>query len=64
MRATEWPTQLSPRVAAKLTVGDAQLPDTLSTVKSSDWRDRPETSHFGPASWQSSLLALLTAIFV
>jgi hypothetical protein len=30
--ATEWPTQLSPPVAAKLTVGDAQLPDTLSTV--------------------------------
>ena len=23
-------------------------------MKSSDWRDRPETSHFGPASWQSS----------
>ncbi len=29
-----------------------------------DWRDRPENSHFGPASWQSSLIALLTAIFV
>jgi monoterpene epsilon-lactone hydrolase len=62
--ATEWPTQLSPRVDAKLTVGDTQLPETLSTVNSSDWRARPETSHFGPASWQSSLLALLTAIFV
>ena len=30
----------------------------------SDWPDRPETSHFGPACWQSSLLALLSAIFV
>jgi acetyl esterase/lipase len=33
-------------------------------VNSSDWPDRPETSHFGPACWQSSLLALLSAIFV
>jgi acetyl esterase/lipase len=33
-------------------------------VNSPDWRDRPETAHFGPASWQSSLLAVLTAIFV
>jgi monoterpene epsilon-lactone hydrolase len=33
-------------------------------VNSPDWRDRPETAHFSPASWQSSLLALLTAIFV
>ena len=41
-----------------------QLPDTLSTVNSPDWRARPETAHFGPASWQSGLLALLTAIFV
>jgi epsilon-lactone hydrolase len=41
-----------------------QLPDTLSTVNSPDWCDRPETAHFGPASWQSSVLALLTAIFV
>lgn len=29
-----------------------------------DWRDRPATAHFGPACWQQSLLALLTAIFV
>jgi epsilon-lactone hydrolase len=28
------------------------------------WPDRPTTAHFGPASWQSSLLALLSAIFV
>ena len=41
-----------------------QLPDTLSTVNSPDWCDRPEMAHFGPASWQSSVLALLTAIFV
>jgi acetyl esterase/lipase len=33
-------------------------------VNSPDWCDRPETAHFGPASWQSSVLALLTAIFV
>ncbi len=42
----------------------AQLTDTLSTVNSLDWRERPETAHFGPASWQSGLLSLLTAIFV
>ena len=60
----EWPTQLSPHGDTKLTVRNTGLPDTLSTVNSSDWPDRPETSHFGPASWQSSLLALLTAIFV
>lgn len=29
-----------------------------------DWRDHPTTAHFGPACWQSSVLALLTAIFV
>jgi monoterpene epsilon-lactone hydrolase len=29
-----------------------------------DWRERPQTAHFGPASWQSGLLSLLTAIFV
>jgi epsilon-lactone hydrolase len=45
-------------------VVNVQLPDTLSTVNSPDWCDRPETAHFGPASWQSSVLALLTAIFV
>lgn len=33
-------------------------------MNSPDWRDRPATAHFGPASWQSSLLALLSAIFV
>ena len=33
-------------------------------MDSLDWPDRPATSHFGPASWQSSLLALLSAIFV
>ena len=43
---------------------NALLPDTLSTVNSPDWCDRPKTAHFGPASWQSSVLALLTAIFV
>jgi epsilon-lactone hydrolase len=48
----------------KLTVVNTQLPDTLSTVNSPDWCDRPEMAHFGPASWQSSVLALLTAIFV
>jgi epsilon-lactone hydrolase len=48
----------------KLTVVNTQLPDTLSTVNSPDWCDRPEVAHFGPASWQSSVLALLTAIFV
>ena len=61
---TEWPRQLSPHVTAKLTAVDARLPDTLSTVNSLDWCDRPEMAHFGPASWQSSVLALLTAIFV
>jgi monoterpene epsilon-lactone hydrolase len=45
-------------------VVNSQLPDTLSTVNSPDWCDRPEMAHFGPASWQSSVLALLTAIFV
>jgi len=45
-------------------VVNVQLPDTLSTVNSPDWCDRPELAHFGPASWQSSVLALLTAIFV
>jgi monoterpene epsilon-lactone hydrolase len=63
-RATEWPRQLSPRFDTKLTVVNIQLPDTLSTVNSPDWCDRPEMAHFGPASWQSSVLALLTAIFV
>lgn len=29
-----------------------------------DWLHRPDTAHFGPASWQSGVLALLTAIFV
>jgi epsilon-lactone hydrolase len=33
-------------------------------MNSPDWRDRPATAHFGPASWQSSLLAVLSAIFV
>ncbi len=33
-------------------------------MNSSDWRVRPDTAHFGPASWQSSVIALLTAIFV
>jgi acetyl esterase/lipase len=33
-------------------------------VNSLDWRDRPATAHFGPASWQSHLLALLSAVFV
>ncbi len=63
-RATEWPRQLSPHFDTKLTVVNIQLPDTLSTVNSPDWCDRPEMAHFGPASWQSSVLALLTAIFV
>ena len=53
-----------PNIDTKLTVVNAQLPDTLSTVNSPDWCDRPEMAHFGPASWQSSVLALLTAIFV
>ena len=51
-------------MGAELTVGRPRLADTLGTVNSPDWRHRPETAHFGPASWQSSLLALLTAIFV
>lgn len=63
-RAIEWPRQLISRAGIKLTVVKAQLPDTLSTVNSLDWRERPENSHFGPASWQSGLLSLLTAIFV
>jgi epsilon-lactone hydrolase len=63
-RATEWPRQLPPHFDTKLTVVNASLPDTLSTVNSPDWCDRPEMAHFGPASWQSSVLALLTAIFV
>ncbi len=33
-------------------------------MNSPDWRARPESAHFGPASWQSGLLSLLTAIFV
>jgi hypothetical protein len=55
---------------AKLPFGCGQLPDTLSTVNSPDWPerptwpDRPTTAHFGPAAWQSSLLALLSAMFV
>jgi epsilon-lactone hydrolase len=62
--AIEWSRQLIAHLAFKLTVVNAQLTDTLSTVNSLDWRERPDTAHFGPASWQSSLLALLTAIFV
>jgi epsilon-lactone hydrolase len=62
--AIEWPRQLTAQVASKLTVMNPQLTDTLSTVNSLDWRERPETAHFGPASWQSALLSLLTAIFV
>jgi monoterpene epsilon-lactone hydrolase len=63
-RATEWPRQLSPDFDTKLTVVKTQLPATLATVNSPDWCDRPELAHFGPASWQSSVLAVLTAIFV
>ncbi|MBO0881819.1 MAG: alpha/beta hydrolase fold domain-containing protein, partial [Mycobacterium sp.] len=33
-------------------------------MNSSDWRDRPATAHFGPATWQARLLAVLSAIFV
>lgn len=33
-------------------------------MNSLDWSDRPTDAHFGPASWQSQLLALLSAIFV
>jgi acetyl esterase/lipase len=33
-------------------------------VNSLDWSSRPADAHFGPASWQSQLLALLSAIFV
>jgi acetyl esterase/lipase len=29
-----------------------------------DWSSRPTVAHFGPASWQSELLAILSAIFV
>lgn len=29
-----------------------------------DWGHQPAVTHFGPASWQSLLLALLTALFV
>ena len=58
------PGQLTSQSGTKLTVVNAQLTDTLSTVNSLDWRERPETAHFGPASWQSGLLSLLTAIFV
>ena len=64
MAATEWPRQLVAQFGSKLTVVNVQLTDTLSTVNSLDWRERPETTHFGPASWQSSVLSLLTAIFV
>jgi epsilon-lactone hydrolase len=67
----KWPRQLSPHFGTKLTVDPGSQspatrspPDILSTVNSPDWRSRPETAHFGPASWQSSVLALLTAIFV
>lgn len=45
-------------------IGRRHLPDTLGTVNHLHWRDRPGIAHFGPASWQSRLLALLTAIFV
>jgi acetyl esterase/lipase len=33
-------------------------------VNSLEWPDRPTDAHFGPASWQSQLLAVLSAIFV
>ncbi|MCV7171502.1 alpha/beta hydrolase, partial [Mycobacterium manitobense] len=29
-----------------------------------EWRDRPSTVQFGPASWQTRLLNALSAIFV
>jgi epsilon-lactone hydrolase len=63
-RAIEWPRQLTARFASNLTVVNAQLTDTLGTVNSLDWRERPETAHFGPSSWQAAALSLLTAIFV
>jgi acetyl esterase/lipase len=56
-----------PRFGAKrkpARAADDHPPDTLATVDSSDWRERPESADFGPASWQSAMLALLTAIFV
>lgn len=33
-------------------------------MNSLDWSKRPADAHFGPASWQSQLLAVLSAIFV
>lgn len=36
----------------------------MGTVNLLEWRDRPDTVQFGPASRQSKLLGLLTAIFV
>jgi epsilon-lactone hydrolase len=33
-------------------------------VNSADWNDRPAVAHFGPAAWQSKILALLSTIFV
>jgi monoterpene epsilon-lactone hydrolase len=64
IRVFAWPRQLDAKITSEPTVVEVQLTDTLSTVISLDWRQRPDTAHFGPASWQSSLLSMLTAIFV
>lgn len=39
-----------------------ELPGTLGTVNVREWDDRPMTTHFGPASWQSRVLGVLTAL--
>lgn len=41
-----------------------RLSGTFGTVNRLDWHDRPATAHFGPACWQSRVLALLTTVFV
>ncbi len=33
-------------------------------MNSADWNDRPAVAHFGPARWQTQVLALLSTIFV
>lgn len=40
----------------------SKLPSTIGIVNLLEWRDRPSTVSFGPASWQSRLLGVLTAL--
>ncbi len=44
------------------TFAHRELPSTIGIVNLLEWHNRPMTMHFGPASWQSRLLGVLTAL--